>query len=57
MCRGEIKMLERILLAAIITVCVYLFLNLGSESSSTPSINAEQGAIQGFVHRIASISS
>jgi uncharacterized membrane protein YozB (DUF420 family) len=55
MCRGEIKMFERILLAAVITFCVYLFLNLGSESSSTPSINAEQGAISGFAHQIASI--
>jgi hypothetical protein len=49
-------MFERILLAAVITFCVYLFLNLGGKSSSTPSINAEQGAISGFVHRIASIS-
>ncbi|MBW4534703.1 MAG: hypothetical protein KME09_12285 [Pleurocapsa minor HA4230-MV1] len=48
-------MFERILLAAVITFCVYLFLNLGSESSSTPSINAEQGAISGFAHQIASI--
>lgn len=55
MCRGEIKMFERILLAAVITFCVYLFLNLGGKSSSTPSINAEQGVIPGFVHRIASI--
>ncbi|MEO0013169.1 MAG: hypothetical protein RLZZ535_1558 [Cyanobacteriota bacterium] len=49
-------MFERILLAAVITFCVYLFLNLSGQSSSSPSINAEQGGISGFVHQIASIS-
>lgn len=49
-------MFERILLAAVITFCVYLFLNLGSKSSSTPSINANQGVIPGFAQRIISIS-
>ena len=49
-------MFERILLAAVITFCVYLFLNLGGKSSSSLSINAEQGGISGFAHRIASIS-
>ncbi|NJK56160.1 MAG: hypothetical protein HC939_09265 [Pleurocapsa sp. SU_5_0] len=49
-------MLERILLAAVITFCVYLFLNLGEKASSTPTINAEQGVISGFVEQIASIS-
>jgi hypothetical protein len=49
-------MLERILLAAVITFCVYLFLNLGDKSSSTPASNAEQEIIPGFVQQIASIS-
>jgi hypothetical protein len=49
-------MLERILLAGVITFCVYLFLNLGGKSSSAPTINTEQEAIPGFVQRIASIS-
>jgi hypothetical protein len=49
-------MLERILLAAVITFCVYLFLNLGGKSSSSTSINTEAKAISGFVHRIASIT-
>lgn len=49
-------MFERILLAGVITFCVYLFLNLGGKSSSAPINNAEQGTISGFVQRIASIS-
>lgn len=32
-------MLERILLAAIMTFCIYLFLNLGEKSSDAPSSN------------------
>jgi hypothetical protein len=49
-------MLERILLAAIITFCVYLFLNLGSKSSNNPVIDAKQEVRPGFGGRIASVS-
>lgn len=46
-------MLERIILAGIITFCVYLFLNLGSKPSNSPSIDAKQEVIPGFIDRIA----
>lgn len=49
-------MLERIVLAAIITFCVYLFLNFGGKSSNTPSFDAKQEANPGFIHRIAAFS-
>ena len=49
-------MLERILLAGIITFCIYLFLNLGGKSSNAPVIDAKQEAIPAFMHRIASLS-
>jgi hypothetical protein len=49
-------MWERILLAAVITFCVYLFLNLGSKSSNNPVIDAKQEANPRFVSQIASIS-
>ena len=47
-------MLERIVLAAIITFCVYLFLNLGSKSANIPSLDAKREVIPEFVKRIAS---
>ena len=42
-------MLERMLLAAIITFCIYLFLNLGGKSSNTPTFDAHKKAIPGFL--------
>lgn len=45
-------MLERILLAAITTVCIYLFLNFGGNSSNTSSVDAQKNLIPGFVSRV-----
>lgn len=42
-------MLERILLAGVITFCIYLFLNLGGESASIPSIKTNTDVIPGFI--------
>lgn len=47
-------MLERIILATVITFCIYLFLNLGGESSSRPSLNARNEAVSKFVNQVAS---
>ena len=44
-------MIERILLAAIITFCVYLFLNLGGKSSHAPAFDARVRAVPGFIAR------
>ncbi len=49
-------MLERIVLAAIITFCVYLFLNLGGKPSKTPSLDGNQAVIPRFVARITSFA-
>jgi hypothetical protein len=49
-------MLERIVLAAIITFCVYLFINFGGNSSNAPSFDAKQEAKPGFISRIAAFS-
>ena len=49
-------MLERIVLAAVVTFCIYLFLNLGAQSSSTPSFETKNTSIPGFVRKIASFS-
>ena len=51
-------MLERILLAAVITFCVYLFLNFGGKPSSAPSVdaNADSMTIPGLIHRVISFS-
>jgi hypothetical protein len=49
-------MLERMLLAAIITFCVYLFLNLSGKSSNNSVIDAKQDVIPEFMGRIVSIS-
>ena len=49
-------MLERILLAAIITFCVYLFLNLGNKPANAPSVDAKREVIPEFIKRIASFS-
>ena len=48
-------MLERIVLAAIITFCVYLFLNLGAKSSETRSLNMTK-TTPSFIERITSFS-
>lgn len=47
-------MLERIILATVITFCIYLFLNLGGESSSTPSLSAKNDPVSKFVNQITS---
>ena len=49
-------MLERIVLASIITFCVYLFLNLGGNPVNTPSLDGKQEFIPEFVKRIVSFS-
>lgn len=49
-------MWEKIILATVITVCIYLFLNLGGESSNRSSLNVENKTISNFVHRVASFS-
>ncbi len=49
-------MLERIVLAAIITFSVYLFLNLSSKPTNTPSLDARRELIPEFVKRIAFFS-
>jgi len=49
-------MLERIVLAAIITFCIYLSLNLGSKSSISPSFDANKNTTSGFLHRVTSFS-
>ena len=49
-------MFERIILAAVITFCVYLFLNLGGNSSKAPVIDAKQQTIPEFIHRAMSFS-
>ncbi|WP_319422762.1 hypothetical protein [Pleurocapsa sp. FMAR1] len=46
-------MLERIMLAAVITCCIYLFLNLGGKSSKTPSFDAQKETVPTFLHRVA----
>jgi hypothetical protein len=48
-------MLERILLAAIITFCIYLFLNLSGKSSNNSVIDAKQEVIPGFTDGIAAV--
>lgn len=49
-------MWERIILATVITFCIYLFLNLGGESSNRPSLNAENNTVSRFIERVASFS-
>jgi|GEM_PF-5395088 len=49
-------MFERIILAAIITFSVYLFLNLGGNSSNAPVIDAKKGIVSEFIYRVASFS-
>jgi len=47
-------MIERILLAIITTVCIYLFLNLGGKSSKMPNANAQSYRITELVNQITS---
>lgn len=49
-------MLERILLAVVITFCVYLFLNLGEKTSDSTGLEMRKEAMPGLVERIASFS-
>lgn len=56
MAEEGLLMLERILLAAIITLCIYLFLNLGGKSSTTPSLDAKNKAIPTFINSVAFFS-
>ena len=49
-------MWERIILATVITFCIYLFLNIGGESSSRPSFNAENNTVSKLINRVASFS-
>lgn len=50
-------MLERFLLAAVITVCAYLFLNFGGKPL-TPTIDTDAKAktIPGLIHRVMTFS-
>ena len=41
-------MLEKMLLAAIFTVCIYLFINLGGKPSNSPSLDAGEGVVPRF---------
>ncbi|MEL6501220.1 MAG: hypothetical protein AAFQ23_07420, partial [Cyanobacteria bacterium J06623_1] len=50
------KMLERIILAGVITFCVYLFLNVSSKSSNSSIIDAKWEEIAGFAHQAAFFS-
>ncbi|MDJ0593606.1 MAG: hypothetical protein QNJ72_27080 [Pleurocapsa sp. MO_226.B13] len=45
-------MLERILLAGIITFCIYLFLNLGGKSSNAPTLDAQNNLVPELIARI-----
>ena len=49
-------MLERIVLATIITFCIYLFLNLSGKSSHTPTLDAHKKAIPGFLTQASFLS-
>lgn len=46
-------MLERILLAAIATFCIYLFLNLGEKSSNMP-VFSTQSYVVPIINRVKS---
>ena len=49
-------MLERIVLAAVVTFCIYLFLNLGAKSSDAPSLEMTEKTRSSFIERITSFS-
>lgn len=46
-------MLERIVLAVVITFCIYLSLNLGSKPSSSHSFDAKNDVESSLLHRVA----
>ena len=47
-------MWERIILATVITFCIYLLLNLGGESSSRSSLNVKNDSVSKLVVRLVS---
>ena len=47
-------MLERIVLAAITTFCIYLFLNLGGKSSNTPNFDVQSHIVPRFIGQVVS---
>ncbi len=49
-------MLERVILAAIITFCIYLFLNLGEKSSGGQSLETKTEIIPEIINTIAFFS-
>ena len=49
-------MLERIVLAVIVTVCICSFLNVSQKSSSSSIIEAKPELIPELMHRVASFS-
>jgi len=49
-------MLERILLAGIITFCIYLFLNLGGKSSQSSVLDAQESAVTEFLSQVSFFS-
>ena len=49
-------MLERIILAGVITFCVHLLLNVGGNSSNSSVIDAKQEVASKLVHQAAFFS-
>lgn len=49
-------MWERVILATVITFCIYLFLNLGGKSSTEPSFYAENNTISKPIFRFTIFS-
>lgn len=49
-------MLERLILAAIITFCIYLSLNLRGQSHDRQSLDTPQGVIPEIISKIVSFS-
>ena len=49
-------MWERIILAVVTTFCIYVFLNIGNESSTKPSFHVNNEAISELVQRVASFA-
>lgn len=49
-------MLERIVLAVVMTFCIYLFLNLGGNSSKLPVFEAQEKSISSFLNQARFLS-
>ena len=49
-------MLERIMLAAVITFCVYLSLNLGSKPSNAPTFDSHNHTVPSVWQGVASFN-